>query len=375
MRQLTQQELYDILYGCTILGTGGGGSLEVGLELIDKALADGKHFRLASLDEVPDEDLIITPYYCGAISPETDEIRQHYGHLKEMEGHPVVKAVQVIEEYLSKSISGVISTELGGGNTAAAFYAGACLDKYIVDADPAGRSVPELQQSLYFINDLAMAPISVVNLFGESAIITEVVDDFRAEALVRSLAVVSKNIVAVADHPTTGKKLKTAVISGAISYALDIGRAYREAKEMKVNPASAVATVGNGLVAFEGHVREFKWDTLEGFTVGEVTMTGSGRYDGRELKIWFKNEHIVSWLDGKPYVNVPDLICLFHAQSGLPISNPYYEIGMPITMVVLPSPAEWTTPRGLEVFSARYFGFDIDYVPFATRVMEMEVCK
>ena len=40
MQTLTRQNLIDILYGCTILGTGGGGSLAEGIDLIDRALAE-----------------------------------------------------------------------------------------------------------------------------------------------------------------------------------------------------------------------------------------------------------------------------------------------------------------------------------------------
>jgi DUF917 family protein len=36
MIELTRQDLYDILYGCTILGTGGGGSPESGISRIDQ---------------------------------------------------------------------------------------------------------------------------------------------------------------------------------------------------------------------------------------------------------------------------------------------------------------------------------------------------
>ncbi len=54
--------------------------------------------------------------------------------------------------------------------------------KYIVDGDPAGRSVPELQHSTYYLNDINIAPIALVNQFGESAILTNVVNDYRAEA-------------------------------------------------------------------------------------------------------------------------------------------------------------------------------------------------
>ncbi len=34
MKKLTRQEIIDILYGCTIVGTGGGGDLQLGLDLM-----------------------------------------------------------------------------------------------------------------------------------------------------------------------------------------------------------------------------------------------------------------------------------------------------------------------------------------------------
>ena len=73
MKKLSKQDLYDILYGCTILGTGGGGELEEGLKLIDRAFEKGKEFILVDLDEVDEEAMIATPYMCGAISPITEE--------------------------------------------------------------------------------------------------------------------------------------------------------------------------------------------------------------------------------------------------------------------------------------------------------------
>lgn len=65
MRKLQRQDLLDILYGCTILGTGGGGSLEEGIKKIDEALALDKEFILVDFDELDDEDLIATPYSVG----------------------------------------------------------------------------------------------------------------------------------------------------------------------------------------------------------------------------------------------------------------------------------------------------------------------
>ena len=74
MRKLDLQTLEDILKGCTILGTGGGGSFEWGIETVKRDLEDGKTFRLIGLDEVPDDALVASPYYCGAIKPSDEEM-------------------------------------------------------------------------------------------------------------------------------------------------------------------------------------------------------------------------------------------------------------------------------------------------------------
>jgi uncharacterized protein len=363
MKELTRQEICEILYGCTILGTGGGGLLAEGLELVDKAFAQGKKFILANLDEIPDEDFIVTSYYCGSISPETEEIREKYSGLPIVDIEPAVLAVQAMEKYLGKEINGVISSELGGSNTAVAFYTAAFLGKYIVDGDAAGRAVPDLQLSTYYINGLPIAPISTATIFGDTAIITEVVNDFRAEALIRAMGVASKDQIAIADHLAQAKQLRKAVIPGAISHAHKIGKAYNDARIKKIDIAQSVADAGEGKIIFRGILKDFDWNTTEGFTVGEVLIDGIENYIDNECKVWFKNENILSWLNNDAYVTAPDLICMFNMDSGEPIANPYYWKGMRIIVIALPAPKEWTTERGLEVFSPRSFGFDIDYTP------------
>ncbi|WP_003545611.1 DUF917 domain-containing protein [Desulfotomaculum nigrificans] len=363
MKKLTKQDLYDILYGCTILGTGGGGALAEGLAMIDDALAKGREFNLVSLDEVPDDAYIATPYMCGAISPLTEEEERKYAAWSPIDEEPCLRAFRAMEKYMGKEFYGVVSTELGGGNTAKAFYVGALAGKYIIDADPAGRSVPELQHSTYYINGLPIAPIAVANQFGDVAILTEVVDDVRAEALVRAMAVASKNHIGVVDHPAQAKDLKKAVIPGAISYALKLGQAFREAKEQGKDLAEALCQAGNGVVLFRGTVRDFGWDTIDGFTVGETLLEGTGDYAGSTYKVWYKNEHIIAWRNGEIDVTVPDLICMVCDDTKEPITNPNYQVGMRVSVFALPAPAEWRTEKGLECFGPKHFGYNIDYVP------------
>lgn len=367
MKTLTRQDLYDILYGCTILGTGGGGSLEKGLALIEDALAKGKQFRLVDFSEVPDEAWIATPYMCGSVSPSTPELEAQYADLPHLSEPEPYLAYRALEAYFGREFYGVISTELGGGNTAEALYVAALLDRYIIDADPAGRSVPELQHSTYCIYDLPIYPLACANQFGDVAILPKVVNDLRAEALVRAMAVVSKNRIGVADHPAQARVLREAVIQGAISYAWQIGKVYREAREHGEPAAARVAETGGGVMLFQGRVSNFQYDTIEGFTVGDVDIEGEGEYAGSRYHIWFKNEHIIAWRNGEVDVTVPDLICVFNDETNEPNLNPYFQNGMRVSVIGLPAPAQWRTPRGLELFGPKHFGFDIDYQPLEAR--------
>ncbi len=364
MRTLTRENLLDILYGCTILGTGGGGSLEKGIAMIDEALAAGKTFQLASFEEMGPEDIIGTPYACGAISPLTEEEVRKYARLKETEESFYILCMKQLEQFLGREVSAVISTELGGGNTATAFYVGAMTGRPIMDGDPAGRSVPALQHSTYFLKGVPMCPMSVMNRFGEGAVFTNVFDDERGEDLVRALAVASQNTIAVMDHVNTVAVLKDAVITGAISYAEAIGRAYRQAKAAGEDYVKAVTETGKGRMMFEGTVTESSYETRDGYTYGDTVIQGSGSYAGHQLRIWYQNENIISWMDDQYFVTVPDLICVFDLDEALPQINPFARVGEKVAVTALPAPKEWTTPRGLEVFGPRSFGHEVEYKPY-----------
>ena len=364
MRTLNREDLVNILYGAAILGTGGGGSLTEGIELIDEALAAGKTFRLASFDDLAPEDLIGTPYGCGAISPLTEAERKKYARLPEAQENFYILCMKQMEAYMGKELKAVISTELGGHNTATALYCGAMADKLIVDGDPAGRSVPGLQHSTYYLHNVPMCPISVMNKFGEGAVVTSVFDDERAEDLVRALAVVSQNIVAVMDHVNTAEVLKNAVIRGAISQSEAIGKAFLTAKTQGGDFVSAVTEAGKGKPMFRGVVTKSTYETRDGFTFGDTEIRGAGEYAGHTLRVWYQNENIISWLDGEIFVTVPDLICLFDLDEKMPQLNPYAREGENVAVIALPAPNEWTTQRGLEIFGPRFFGYDVDYTPY-----------
>ena len=114
---------------------------------------------------------------------------------------------------------------------------------------------------------------------------------------------------------------------------------------------------------FQGEVHTNDWGTEDGFTLGTMTVAGVGDYAGKEYKIWYQNENIITWMDGEYYATVPDLVCVFNDDAREPLLNPYGEAGMKVSIIVLPAPDEWRTPRGLEVFGPKSFGHEIDWNP------------
>lgn len=360
MRELNKQDMIDVLYGCAVLGTGGGGPLADGLALMEEHFEKGEILKLITLDELPDDEYVVTPYGCGAPSAKPDSRLAHLEHCKTA---PSVLATQALEESLGKKMYAVGSTELGGANTAEALHAALVMDVPLLDADPAGRSVPELQHSTYYVKDVPIFPMGVATKFGEKIVIQNVQGDLRAEDIVRAIAVVSDNMVGVADHAHKGKVIKESLIPGMITYAQEIGKVLRETRDAGGDVASAICEDKEGKVLFRGQISDYTCETREGFNFGEIHLKGEKDYEDEAYRIWLKNENIISYRNGEVDVIAPDLICMI-GEDGNPMTTPNFEIGDKMTVIALPAPIIWTTPEGLECFGPKHFGLDVEYTPF-----------
>lgn len=356
MRNLNQEELKDLLIGCAVLGTGGGGNLDDGLEMVEASLKKGKKVTMATLEDLPDEVLIASPSICGIVFPEKD--RSDGNSLNEC-----LASFEALERYMSDKFYGVIPDEIGGENTAVALSIAAEKGIPIVDADPVGRSAPELQQTTFCIKGVSISPLSLVNTEGDVMIMEKVADHFGAERIARAIAVASGNEVGITDHPTNGKILKESVISGTLTRALHIGEAITDARERDADPVKAAISVGKGFLLFQGSVMKSGWKIEEGFTIGSVVIEGQKDFKGKEYKLWYKNEHIISWFDEQVDVTVPDLICILAPATGQPITNPNCKEEMEVSVIGYPAPDLWRTEAGLKVFGPRAFGYQVTYRP------------
>ncbi len=373
MQELQKQDMIDLLYGCAVLGTGGGGNLQEGIAMMQEDFDAGRTLKLLPLDELPDAGYIASPYGCGAPSASSAE-NTAFADIPKYPGSPAILAFRGLEEFLGEKFCAVSSTELGGQNTAEAMHIACMLDLPLADGDPAGRSVPELIHSTFYLKGKSIAPLAVATQFADVVILKDVADDFRAEALVRSMACVSGDEVSVCDHPMTGKEYREAVIPGAISYALKIGRMLRVSREEASKKdgskgaaaARRIAAAFDGRFLFSGNVAKLAWECRDGFDYGTILLSGTGAYEGESYRIEFKNENMAAYRNDAVEATVPDLICMLDAE-GEPMTNPDFSEGDEMHVFALPAPEVWTTEEGLAIFGPRYFGIDTDYIPFQER--------
>jgi DUF917 family protein len=364
MRTVSWAEVEDILAGATALGCGGGGDYEEGRELMRRAYDEGRAVRLAAPDELADDAVVCVPYGVGGLTMGDEAV---YAGLEPPAEHPSVLAVRALGEHLGVGFGALMTGELGGTSISDAFFPAAMLGLPVVDADPVGRAVPELEHSLFKVHGLPIAPEAVVNEIGDTVIVTRVAGDARAEALVRALAVASRNLVWVADHALPWGDLRDVAICGAIGLAQRTGEALRLARDGEEDPSAAVAAATGGRVVFRGCVTSFAWEERDGFTWGELELAGEAADAGSVYRIWSKNENLLAWRDGEPDVMAPDLICCFSAETGQPVTNPNHAPGAGVAVVGIPAAPQWRTPAGIATLGPRHFGFDLDFVPLEER--------
>jgi len=366
-RTLTEQELVDMMVGTSILCTRGGDT-EGMITRIKAALAEGKHFRLIALQDVPDDWTAFTMFGVGgggAWDYVTKRMEgQGFGRGRQQPSAPT--AADVLSQYLGKTFNATFEAEAGGA-TAGALTTAERMNIPLVDGCPSGRCLPEVQMSTFYLNGITRAPLAGVTRYGDVLILPKVYDDFRVEDLTRGIAVGSGGGVTVATNAVSGRVLKANLIPGFLSKAIRLGRAAREATAAGRDPVQAVIEAGGGFLLFRGTVTKSDSRGEQGFGWTDAYLTGTGAFAGSTYRIFNKNENMVSWRDGKLDAAAPDLICPVDPKTGWAMRTTgvigSFTVGQELAIIGLPNDQMWRTPKAIEMLGPRHFGFDEEYQP------------
>jgi len=365
----TPQMLDDALVGATYLGCGGGGRLEEGRRLIAEDLAAGLSFRVMNVEDLADDERVACPYALGSLAAPSPAMQARLNALDAPSQTPVEASFRLLERHLETRFAGVIMGEIGPGSLADGLSTAARLGVPALDADTVGRAVPEINQHSVRVAGLSLVPAAGATPFGDEIVVTKIGDPSREEALFRALAVASY-VVGVTDAPITGRQARQSgvLVTDSLSLARNIGQGVRAAKTIGVDPIEAARQVGGGFHLFDGTIIAFSETDADGFLAGSVRVEGTGAYAGQTLVLEFKNEHLIARRDGRVIATCPDLITLIDRETAIGIGNPDFEKGQAVSVLGFPADPLWRTEAGLNVFSPRYFGYDLEYIPIEDRL-------
>ena len=366
-RILKEQELVDMLVGSCIQSTRGCDP-EQSIKQVKEALNQGKQFKLISTDNFPDDWMVVAVQGLGGGGAWEHVIertqRQNLPTITEAEANS--RVVDLLSEHMGKEVKALIRSEAAEATTTALLVAA---DKGIptLDAGITGRAVPEVQQSIPWINGIASIPTAIITRWGDEIIIKHAVDEYRVEDIGRAIAVASGGSATITMTPMSGEQLQRGAITGNLSEAILFGKTVREARQAGKDPIAALLDASNGYKLFQGIVTKSDERGDRGFNWVDVEIEGINEYAGHTYKVFVKNENIVAWLDDEVDVISPDYIYNLNPETGESTTGGGgvggYPLDVEVVMVGVPAPKQWRSEKGIELIGPRHFGFDFEYTP------------
>jgi DUF917 family protein len=353
MRHLQEQEIRDIANGSAILGTGGGGDPYLGTLATIAAIKEFGPPAMLEASELADDALVAFPFIVGSPVPGVEKFPF---------GSELVRAFRMLEDQLGRSITAVMSAEIGGANSMIPMSLGTRVGLPVVDGDLIGRAFPEIQLTTLTLHGLHASPFALADEHG-NGVVLNVIDNFWAERIARAISIEFGAICVGIAYPISGEQAKTATLHGTVSYAGSIGRSLREAKAGKLDLVGAVLDATRGMLLFRGNIVDVRRRTQKGWAVGEAKVSGSEVFAGSNLEVRFQNENLVAVRDGEIVASVPDLITILDAETGAAITTENLRYGFRVAVIGIACKPIWRTPAGLALAGPQHWGYEIEYVP------------
>lgn len=323
MFDITAQWVHDVAVGGAILGGGGGGALDEGVDFGELAVEYDTP-TIVPLSSLDDETIIVTVSAVGAPAATEQYVKPA----------DYVRAFELVRDTLKRrgeSVEAIMTNEMGGYATVNGLVQSAVTGIPIVDAACNGRAhptgpmgsmgLPSTTQSLQscvggnpkadqYLELTIEAPLSI------------------AADQVRTAADAAGGLIAVARNPVSAAYARKNAAVGVYEQTRAVGRSIRKAD----NGTDAMATIAdqlNGKIVTTDPVDDVELVTRDGFDVGTVTI------DNVVLTFW--NEYMTIEIDGERYGTFPDLIATLDAETGQPISTATIEVGDEIGVLVAPA--------------------------------------
>jgi DUF917 family protein len=325
LRTLTSVDVPAAVTGGSVLAAGGGGWVDHGYLVGETATRMGQP-RLASIDEIPDDGIIVTVTAIGSpAAPNWQMLPIDY-----------VRALQLLIDALGRPVAGLITAQNGSSTTLNGWTQSAVLGIPVVDAAGNGRAQPTgkfgsmglLGKPDYQTIQTAAGGNRSLGRYLEVTVRGAVV---HADDTLRAISIQSGGFIAAARNPIPASYVKQHAAVGAITYAMRLGEAMLAAQPQGAEAVIAAAVrQTKGHILGRGPVRHSEVDTRDSFDFARFHVESP---DGM-LLVHAMNEYMAVDREGTRLATFPDLICTLSLETGLPVSVAQMHEGTEVAVLV-----------------------------------------
>ncbi len=347
MRTLKEEALRNIVMGAGLFGSGGGGSTREGMKLVDRVLEFADGVKLISPEEAGNKDW--GAVIAGMGSP--------IASLTRVRTWSPTWALELLEKEVGFTSSFVIPFEIGAGNSLNPMLAAVQKDIPMIDGDPCGRAVPQVDMTTFFLGGLSISPFALTTE-DEIKVLLHTKTPGDIERIARAITSELEGVSATSCHAMCGKDMKRLIIPGTTSLVERVGAMIREHQDAGTDPAEALCDRFHGRMLGRGEVEKVDAETRDGFDFGVVTVTGE-----LPIIVTFQNENMTAYRDKELLAVVPDLICAIQ-DNGTPLTNADIQPGMKLSYIGFKAQEQFRTAEVFDMFRPvlQALGYNADFV-------------
>lgn len=307
---INSKDVQKIAMGSQILGGGGGGNVQEGLDAAAKALQMGKVEILPASDISNRDGVVLTISGVGSPASETafyaDDVYE--------------KILHFMQTQLDQNIIGFIPCEMGGSSSFEPFIPAALLNLPIINSACDGRAHPfGIMGSLGLEKKGNYTIQAGAGGRKEDDTYIEILTMGSVEStsdLIRNTASNAGGAIAVARNPIPLSWLEDAGATGAYDLACQLGEAYLSGST-PMESLQKISPLVDGSILCCGAVNNYTLQTENALDHGHFTVSA----EGSTYKMYFFNEYMALEKDGHRLHTFPDLLITVDAGDGSVLST------------------------------------------------------
>jgi len=340
---LTNTDLTNIVFGACFFASGGGGPVSMAQTFLSRIT---KTVYFINTEDLDSGKLALIVADMG--SP--DAAKEGKGFTSPVNVYNVMATLMSGQ---GVDISYLMPIELGAVNTLLPFFVASQLDNPlpVINADPSGRAVPQLDMTLLDVAGLSICPAAVASDTDpttgqyQSQLFYNLTPE-QLEDQSRNVVVSYGGVGGLACYPIDGSQLNRDIpgnedrlIQGSIGLCWNIGQQILTYQSL-LNLQRLLDSFSVYNIQFiTGTITKIDNRTSGGFDVGKITVTDN---TGADFWIYYKNESLLAWdpTYNQPRAMAPDGIVFMLAQeyefpAGTPVTNADIQQGISYTIMGL----------------------------------------